>query len=509
MADPDPSSAALGLARAVLAADPLGARGAGGGDGIEGADGEGADGGSPGPLRRAAARAIADVIASSFAVHADAAALADRDRLLAWARSEGAAVDPRPVIGTGTGLAPSRAALIGGFQAHLLDLDDTHELVRGHPSAVLVPAMLALAEQATRIEDMLRAYTVGVEVMARLSLALGPAHYGAGWHPTGTAGTVAAAAAGAALLRLDVEETATALSIAASRSGGVRAQFGTPGKPLHAGLAAQHATEAVAWARTGLRTAGEAVLGANGLLAGHGVDEHARDQLIRQLSDGLGPPWVLTSPGLWFKRHPFCSAAMSASDAAEQLAAQLGAAEEAEDVVVRMRPGADAALVHTRPATGEQARFSVEAVVAMILQGIEPDLAQLSAAPIDPRVDALVARMRREHVPQPAGAPGAAPGSARRSFWAQVEVRTSAGRTLRTEVEHPLGSPQNPLPDSALQAKLAGAVGEPERAARIRGVLADPAAPVSALATLLMGPPSSPQAGAAALPGRGAEAAGR
>ncbi|MFC0673311.1 MmgE/PrpD family protein, partial [Brachybacterium hainanense] len=225
------------LARAIRDADPFG----------------GTDREHAAALRDAAARAVADVVAASFAVTADPSARTDRDRLIGWALAEGAAAEPRTVIGTGRGLAPSRAALVGGFQAHLLDLDDTHEQVRGHPSAVLVPTLLALAGPEARIEALLAAYVVGLEVMARLGLALGPAHYEAGWHPTGTAGAVAAAAAGAHLLQLDTEATGTALSIAASRSGGVRAQFGTPGKPLHAGLAAQAGVEAVAWARSGLR----------------------------------------------------------------------------------------------------------------------------------------------------------------------------------------------------------------------------------------------------------------
>lgn len=135
------------------------------------------------------------------------------------------------------------------------------------------------AAPAPPLDVLYAAYVVGLEVMARLGRTLGSAHYAAGWHPTGTAGAVTGAAAGAHLLRLDAQQTATALSISASRSGGVRAQFGTPGKPLHVGLAAQASVEAVKWARTGLHTADDAVTGPSGLLAAFGVAEEERAAL--------------------------------------------------------------------------------------------------------------------------------------------------------------------------------------------------------------------------------------
>lgn len=447
-------------------------------------------------LRDAAARAVLDVIAASFTVAADPSARTDRDRLLAWAHAEGEPTDPRSVIGAGTGLAPARAALVGGFQAHLLDLDDTHESVRGHPSAVLVPTLLALAEPTDPVDALLAAYTVGLEVMARLGTVLGPDHYLAGWHPTGSVGVVAAAAAGAHLRRLDPVATGTALSVAASRSGGVRAQFGTPGKPLHAGIAAQSGVEAVQWAMTGLRTAPSAVLGDHGLLAAHGVDPARRSAITAD----FGRRWALLDPGLWFKRYPFCSAAMSAADAATEIAGRLGpgpgpagpsgAPVDIREVVVRVRPGADAALIHSAPRTGEQARFSLEAIVALILSGRRPSLENLAPVPLDPEVTVLAARVRREHVPAPTS-------GGRRDFWAQVEVRRSGDRSLVAEVQRPLGSPENPLPAAALHDKLVEATGDPDRAEAIRVALDPTVGPaptiLQRLTALLPAAPTTPR----------------
>ncbi|MEE1617818.1 MmgE/PrpD family protein [Brachybacterium sp. J153] len=470
------------LARAVAAADPFG-------DGDR-ASAAGDGGASAGALREAAAEAFSDVFAASLAVAQDPSALADRDRLLAWARDQGTPAVPRPVIGAGDptdpatpGLTAAHAALVGGFQAHLLDLDDTHEDVRGHPSAVLVPTLLALAADDRQLDELYAAYVVGLEVMARLGRTLGPAHYAAGWHPTGTAGAVAAAAAGAHLLRLDAEQTATALSIAASRSGGVRAQFGTPGKPLHAGLAAQAGVEAVEWARTGLHTADAAVTGPSGLLAAFGVGEEER----AALTAGFGETWAILSPGIWQKRFPFCSAAMSMADAAAQLAPAIDPSAIRE-VVVRVRQGADAALVHTAPTTGEEARFSAEAILALILLGRTPDLAELSPRPLNPQVTALAAKVRREHVP---GEP--LPGG-RRDFWAEVEVDAARGAVHRASVQRPHGAPGTPLSADARRAKLAAATGDVSRAERIRALLgvtdAPPQTPVGRLLAELTATPT-------------------
>ncbi|SLM94026.1 MmgE/PrpD family protein [Brachybacterium nesterenkovii] len=456
------------LARAVVAADPLGATG----------------------VRAAAERAVLDHVACAALCDADPAARDQASHLLAWARAEGEPVAGRPVLGTDARLAPSRAALVGGFRAHLLDLDDTHEDVRGHPSASLVPTLIALADDAAPLPDVLAAHAVGLEAMARLGRALGPAHYAAGFHPTATAGAVGAAAAGAHLLRLDEGTTARALSLAASRSAGVRAQFGTPAKPLHAGMAAQAGVEAVQWALAGIGAADDAVAGSVGLLASHGVEADVREAL----TSGFGQTWAIAAPGLWMKRSPFCSAAMGLVEAAAELADELDGTvdERAARIVgvrVRMRPGADAALVHRAPRTGEEARFSAEALVALALLGVPRDLAHLGAEPLDPRARALAGRVVREHVSAGTrgtpSAPGPDPrtGRAVRDMWSGVDVELADGRVLAAQVDRPAGSPQRPLPDTALRAKAAEALGE-ERAAALVALLAGPDATVGALTAL-------------------------
>src|SRR5262249_19576773 len=143
------------------------------------------------------------------------------------------------------GCAPRRnAALANGTIARALDWDDTSIALNGHPSVVALPPALALCEEAGRSgRDLIAAYVAGFETAARVGRALGVAHCGRGGHAPGTAGAVGAAAAARAL-DLDATCTRTAFGIAASQAGGLRQNFGTMTKPLHAGNAARTGTVA-------------------------------------------------------------------------------------------------------------------------------------------------------------------------------------------------------------------------------------------------------------------------
>lgn len=204
----------------------------------------------PGPNARAAASAaLDDLLASSLMAAGEPAARA----LVADGAAGG---NGGWVIGhPDATLTPSAAALAGGFQAHLLDIDDTSEAVRGHPSAVLFPALFAVAGPDTAGADLLDAYVVGLEVMARLARSLPSEHYARGWHQTGTVGGIAAALAAARLTGADAGTAARAMAIAAQSSAPLRVQFGTEAKPLAAGLAARGAVDAVRWATAGLSAA--------------------------------------------------------------------------------------------------------------------------------------------------------------------------------------------------------------------------------------------------------------
>ena len=258
------------------------------------------------------------------------------------------------------------AALLNGYAGHALDFDDVHSSVRGHPGTVLLPALFALADSlpSTTALDLLDAYIVGVEAMARLGLALGSKHYETGFHNTATLGPLGAAAACARLLKLDAAATENALGLAATQAGGLRLQFGSEAKPLHAGLAARAGLFAAQLAQAGLQGAPGVLEAPIGFLDAYGFG--AADAQ-RALAD-WGAPWQIVTPGLYFKPYACCTATHYAADAALALRAehQLRANDIAAVRVV-FPPAGDTPLTVTDPATGLEGRFSVEYVLAAAL----------------------------------------------------------------------------------------------------------------------------------------------
>lgn len=270
----------------------------------------------------------------------------------------------RQVFSTSDSLAQS---VILGYVGHALDFDDYHPAFRGHPSTVILPALFALsAEQGHITEaDFLTAYVIGVEVSGRLGLAAGPRHYGLGYHNTATLGAIAAAAAVARALGATQEQTQNILGMAATQAAGLRAQFGSAVKPLHAGLAA----------RAGLTAAKLVLAGFNGnptqvleaFLNAHGD----RQQQPEKVSENWGTPWRIVTPGLEFKSYPTCGGTHSAGEAAfalrQQWLAQHGEidtlASQVSAITVAFPPGGDVAPFIRHATTGMEGRFSLEYVI--------------------------------------------------------------------------------------------------------------------------------------------------
>src|SRR5437764_339397 len=166
-----------------------------------------------------AERAFVDTVAVLFAGRSEPAVTALADTVLAEE-----AGGPARSVAVGRAVPVGAAALLDATAAHALDYDDVDDALLGHPSAVLVPAVLALAGAAGASGgEMLGAYRRGLETARALAAALGiEGHYEAGWHSTSTIGTLAAAASAARLLRLTRLATRHCLGMAASMAGGSR-----------------------------------------------------------------------------------------------------------------------------------------------------------------------------------------------------------------------------------------------------------------------------------------------
>ncbi len=302
-------------------------------------------------------------------------------------------------IGTGERTSPDRAALINGAAAHALDYDDTQPSVGGHPSAVLVPAILAVAEaEGSSGAAILEAYIVGVQVMGRVGRALGRAAYAKGWHNTSVLGPLGAAMACGKLMGLGHKQLRHALGISVSQAGGTRQNFGAMCKPVHAGWAAQAGVQAAHLAAAGV-TADEDILEAPmGFLAlwGHSGEP----------APEFGRPLEIADPGLVVKRHPCCAATHRPLDAVLTLRDRYRfGPSDVDALTVEVGPGGLAPLIHDFPATGLQGKFSLRYTVASAVTDGRITIDTFSPAQLRrTEVLALMERISCREVPGAAGA---------------------------------------------------------------------------------------------------------
>lgn len=362
----------------------------------------------------------------------------------------------RRVLGGGFGVLGSWAttgararaddvALINGTAAHALDFDDVSPAVRGHPSAVLLPAILAVAGPESTLLDVGEAYAIGFEVGALLSQALpGGEHYARGWHATATLGTLMAGAAVARLRAMDPDGVATVLGIAASMASGSRQNFGTMTKPLHAGMAARNGVLAAALAEEGLTADASQIEGPFGFLA---LFKGESTPGPVQLPAG---PALLSDVGLNVKRHPCCYFTHHAIDATLSLRDADLKPGDVEAIDVEVQPRGLTALPYDRPATGLEAKFSMPYCVSAALVGGVLTLGDFTDEAVRrSEVTRLMERVRCRESAPPHG--GTGHGAER---YAVVTARTRSGTTLQRRVEITIGDARRPLSEENLVSKV-------------------------------------------------------
>ena len=346
----------------------------------------------PAEVQHLGKRAILDTVGVSLAAAKDEA-VAILAETLAGREGNSAAT----VIGRSHRTDALSAALINGVLAHALDFDDVNDSCMGHPSAPLVPAVLALGEElGASGARVLEAFLIGFELECKLGLAIGNAHYAKGWHATATTGTMAAAAACAKLLGLDREQIGMALGIAASSSAGMRINFGTMTKPFHVGQAA----------RGGLMAA---LLASNGFTATADILDHPIDYTrvfadkdeadASRIVGTLGSPWDIASPGLVVKKYPCCNSTHRTIDATLSLVSEHSPSpSEIESVVISMPPGEDIPLIYSRASTGLEGKFSMQYCIASAILDGRVDLNTFDQTSVDrPEVQRLTGLVKLEY----------------------------------------------------------------------------------------------------------------
>jgi 2-methylcitrate dehydratase PrpD len=286
------------------------------------------------------------------------------------------------------------AAVVNGYAGHVLDYDDVHASVRGHPTTVIIPALLALAsEREFSAEAFVASYVVGLEAMARLGLSLGTKHYENGFHATATLGPIGVASAICHLNGATVEETAIALGIAATQASGLRLQFGYDTKPYHAGMAARSGLLAARLAAAGFGGAPDFLDNPVGFHSAYAFDA-GKPELV---SANWGAPWQIVSPGLTLKAYPCCTASHPVASLGIELNGEGLTADRIDTITFTYPPGADAALVVTKPTNGIEARFSPEYVFSAALIDGALRLDHFDERPVEERIMTLAARAGRRH----------------------------------------------------------------------------------------------------------------
>ncbi|GAB3449407.1 MmgE/PrpD family protein [Phycicoccus ginsengisoli] len=358
--------------------------------------------------------------ARSLTPTADDLALADRALLDTVAVA--VAARDHPVTRLAADLPDAARWAVAG---HVLDFDDLHMASTTHVSVVCVPSTLAAGGDA-------RAYLAGAGVMARLGTALGWSHYSAGWHATCTAGAPAAAVAAGIALGLDAGRLADAIALAVPAAGGVQRAFGSDAKSLQVGFAAEAGVRAARLAAAGATADPGALDEWLGLVGG---DPAALD---------LGGPAV--PGGLAIKVYPCCYALQRPISALTGLARDGLDPAEVTRIVLRTPRGTVAPLIHHRPRTGLQAKFSLEYAAAAALLDAHQGFASFSdEAVCRPEAQRLVELVEVE--------------LSEGGDWllaGELEAQVHTGDTLRqARLRLPPGSPERPPTRAELAAKVA------------------------------------------------------
>ena len=361
---------------------------------------------------------------------------------------------------SGPRVSAPEAAWINGTAAHALDYDDVS--LRGHPSTVLVPAILAEAEVlGSSGAQMATAYVAGYEVWAELADRDPDQHHQKGWHPTGIFGAIAAAAACASLRGLDPDQATLALALGASNSSGLVANFGTMTKPYHAGKAAHAGVVSARLAQAGFTSSCDALEHPLGFLAA----VSPKGAVDRERAARAGRDWQILSQGLSIKKYPLCYCTHRAIDGMlDLLRQQPVTGADVRSVVVSTSRRNATILRNARPQTGLEAKFSMQFAMASSLVAGRVGLTELTDSFVQrPDVQALLSKVAIEPDDRPdPKRSGAAP-------YDLVVIETSGGRRLESaRITDERGSPQLPLSQDELWGKFESclAVGNPGLEAR-------------------------------------------
>jgi 2-methylcitrate dehydratase PrpD len=350
-----------------------------------------------------------------------------------WVRSQGAVGQCTVIAAPDFRTSPANAALANGVAAHTLDYDHF-----GHQSAVMVPCVLAAGEaDGVSGRVLIEAYVIGVEVSTLLAKGMSKSAQELGLHPAGVCGSLGATAAAARILSLGPEQIRVALGIAASLTAGLSQNFGTMVKPLHIGNAARNGIVAAELAALGF-TANANIFDQQGGFFGALTDADTQEI--------LGKKFRFSEPGIAFKAYPCPYSSQRAVDAVIKIAERHKVTpRDVIEIICAAAPNTFRVLIHHRPTTSLEAKFSLEYLLAagLALKTINEECFELKHVN-DPVMRELVTKVRVVDAPTKRETPGEGAVT--------VQVRTPAAVYEET-VSYAPGHPKNPLSWQRLAAK--------------------------------------------------------
>jgi len=330
-----------------------------------------------------------------------------------------------------------------GTAGHALDYDDYSNAITGHPSAVLLPTVLTLAQhRKVKGSEMIAGYVAGFEIMSALAEGIMPGHYEAGWHATSTFGIFGAVGTAAHLLELQVEEIAHALRIAASAAAGIHGNYGSMTKPAHVGHAAAEGLRATRLAANGFTGGEDAVSGTGGFM-----DVYAGTTGIQSGAElSLGDGWTIDEHGLNLKLYPTAGPTHSPMRVSHRLRNEYDLEPDSIDsVTITASALTDDVVSADTPTDPYAAKYSITDCVAAALLEEEITVESFQADVLESqgreRLRDRITLIRDPSVPY-------------RSLATSVEIEMNDGEVLHGSLEFPPGHDQNPLSEDELFQKV-------------------------------------------------------
>ena len=364
----------------------------------------------------------------------------------AFARAMGPAGGPSTIIPSRRGTSPYFAAMVNAAASHVVEQDDVHNASVFHPATVVFPAVLAVAEAEGKSgRAILEAAIAGYEVGIRVGEFLGRTHYEV-FHTTGTAGTIAAAAAVGKLLGLSAETLVHAVGSAGTQAAGLWEFLREAGdsKQLHTAKAASDGLLSAYLARDGFKGALRILEGPQGMAAGM-----SRDADPAKLTDRLGERWATEETS--FKWHASCRHTHPAADALQNLMRREGlAADDIVELVAGVHQAAIDVLGNVvNPTTVHQAKFSMGSVLGLIAVRGVADLESFERHAL--RYEGVARFRSKVRMERDDEVDSLYP----RRWVGKVRVTTRDGRVLTSRVDEPKGDSGNSLTREELEAKAA------------------------------------------------------